>query len=366
MIENEVNNKWSVKMADSVMYKFPELRDRWAYDYGVLCRGMERVFIDTTNLKYFNYIKDNMDHFTDEAGNMKYYQMDQYNLDFLNNGKTILYLYKETNEQKYKLAVDRLRQQIVGQPRTSENGFWHKKIYPHQMWLDGLYMSSPFYAEYSLVFNEEHGFDDVAKQFLLVEKHLRDPETGLFYHGWDESREQRWSNKVTGCSPHFWGRAMGWFSMALVDVLDYIPSNHKNRQDIIQILQGLSQAITAVQDDQTGVWFQVLDRANDEGNYMEASCTCMFTYALAKAVRKGYIDKRYLDVAQKAFHGIIQNFIEVDQEGYLNLHDTVYCSGLGGNPYRDGSYDYYISERKETNNLLGIGAFLQASAELNV
>lgn len=159
---------------------------------------------------------------------------------------------------------------------------------------------------------------------------------------------------------------MGWFSMALVDVLDYIPSNHKNRQDIIQILQGLSQAITAVQDDQTGVWFQVLDRANDEGNYMEASCTCMFTYALAKAVRKGYIDKRYLDVAQKAFHGIIQNFIEVDQEGYLNLHDTVYCSGLGGNPYRDGSYDYYISERKETNNLLGIGAFLQASAELNV
>lgn len=366
MEENNVMkdySKWSIRMTESVIHKFPELRDRWAYDYGVLCRGIERAYETTNDDKYFNYMKDNMDHFVNEAGEIKYYEFDKHNIDYVNNGKTLLYLYRMTKENKFKLASDMLRRQLDKQGRTSEGGFWHKDIYPHQMWLDGLYMGSPFYAEYTKMFGNDNDFDDVAKQLILMNKYAKDPKSGLLYHGYDESREQLWSNKETGCSPHFWGRAMGWYAMALVDVLDYLPENHKNRPEIIEIARSMYAAVALVQGKETGVWSQVLDQEYTEGNYIESSCTGMFTYAIAKAIRKGYISHIYKPVVEKAIEGIINNFVRDDGQGYIDLIDTVYCSGLGGNPYRDGSYEYYISERKVTNNLLGIGAFIQAFTE---
>src|SRR4029079_12661212 len=213
--------------------------------------------------------------------------------------------------------------------------FWHKQIYPYQMWLDGLYMGEPFYAEYSAVFGEDN-WTDIANQFVWMETHARDPKTGLLYHGWDESKEQQWANKETGCSPNFWGRAMGWYGMAMVDVLDQFPANHPGRDSLIQILNRFAKAITAVQDPASGLWYDILDMPKREKNYKEASASCMFVYALAKAVRKGYIPASYSGIAKKAYDGIIKEFIEIDASGQTNLKGTVSVSGLGGRPYRDG------------------------------
>jgi len=354
---------WSIKMADSVMVRNPDLTYKWSYDYGVVFKGFEQVWLKTKYEKYFHYIKRNMDGFVREDGNINGYT-NEYNIDHINNGKVLLFLYEQTGEEKYKKAAFLLRQQLKTHPRTSEGGFWHKKIYPHQMWLDGLYMGAPFYAEFAKKFNEHKSFDDVAKQLILMEKHAKDPKTGLLYHAWDESKEQAWANKETGQSPNFWGRAMGWYSMALVDVLDHLPKDHKDRKTIIKILQNLVSAVVKVQDMTTGVWYQVLDQGGRSGNYHEASASCMFTYTMAKAIRFGYIDIRYIHNVQLAYEGIIKEFIEVGDDGLVNLKQTCAVAGLGGNPYRDGTYNYYISEPIQLNDLKGIGAFLLASSEV--
>lgn len=363
MAQQVFGRRWSVWMADSVLNKFPELRNRWAYDYGVVCKGLEKVYKWTGDRKYFDYIESNMNHFLLEDGNIRYYDLNAYNLDYINNGKCLLYLYKETGEEKYKQAVELLRKQLETHPRTSEGGFWHKKVYPNQMWLDGLYMAQPFYAEYINHFEKDKNFEDVIRQFQLIDTHLKDVDIHLLYHGWDEKRECFWANKETGRSANFWGRSVGWYSCALVDTLDWLEKD-VDRELLIGMVSDLAEALVKVQSEKNGVWYQVLDKADCYGNYPEASCSCMFTYFLLKAVRKGYISDCYYENAKKAFYGIIREFVEVDEKALLNLKDTVYVSGLGGDKLRDGSYDYYISEPKQINNLLGIGAFLMASVEL--
>lgn len=357
--------RWSVWMADTVLSKFPELRNRWAYDYGVVCKGLEKVYELTGDERYFQYIKSNMDHFVDEAGNIKYYEMEQYNLDYVNNGKSLLYLYKKTKEEKYEKAVEMLKNQLSTHPRTSEGGFWHKKMYPYQMWLDGLYMAEPFYAEYINVFEDNKNYDDVICQFRLIDKYLKDKKTHLLYHGWDEKRECFWADKDTGLSANFWGRSVGWYACALVDTLDYIEGENE-RATLIEMVRDLAEALVKVQSKEKHVWYQVMDKEKEYGNYPEASCSCMFTYFLLNAIRNNYIEKSYFEDARKAYYGLIRNFIEVDQSALLNLKDTVYVSGLGGDRLRDGSYEYYISEPKQINNLLGIGAFLMASVEMEL
>jgi unsaturated rhamnogalacturonyl hydrolase len=276
----------------------------------------------------------------------------------------LLLLYKVTGQEKYRKAAALLRQQLKTHPRTSEGGFWHKKIYPSQMWLDGLYMGEPFYAEYAATFHEDADFDDIARQFMLMEMHARDPNTGLLYHGWDESKQQRWANPQTGRSPNFWGRAMGWYAMALVDTLDYFPKDHPQRNSLIAILKRLAAAVEKYQDRKSGLWYQVVDKAGAPGNYLEASASCMFVYALAKAVREDYLPASYLRVAAQGYQGIQKHFIEPETGGQVNLKGTVSVAGLGGNPYRDGSYQYYLSERVVTNDPKGMGAFLLASTEM--
>lgn len=278
----------------------------------------------------------------------------------------MLLLYKVTGKPKYLKAVQSLRQQLRTHPRTSEGGFWHKKIYPYQMWLDGLYMGEPFYAEYAALFHEDTAFNDIARQFILMERHARDSKTGLLYHGWDESRQQRWANKTTGLSPNVWDRAMGWYGMGLVDVLDYFPQNHPKRDTLIAILNRMAAAVQKYQDPKTGVWFQVMDKATSKGNYVEASGSCMFVYALAKGVRNGYLPQSYMNVARKGYNGIIKEFIETDARGLTHLKGTVSVAGLGGNPYRDGSYEYYLSEKVIVNDPKGVGAFLLAGNEMEI
>ena len=199
---------WSVRMAESVMQRHPNVYSNWDYQTGTVLRGFEEAWRVTGDKRYFDYIKTTVDHVVNENGIIDNYNLFSYNLDEINEGRMLLLLYKETGEQKYKDAADLLRRQLKNQPRNDDGGFWHKKVYPHQMWLDGLYMGSPFYAEYSLLFNDPDGFNDVALQLILMEKHARDPETGLLYHGYDDSREQAWADSVTGQSPSFWGRAV--------------------------------------------------------------------------------------------------------------------------------------------------------------
>jgi unsaturated rhamnogalacturonyl hydrolase len=273
-------------------------------------------------------------------------------------------LYRQTHEDKYLKAVQILREQLRTQPRTFDGGFWHKKRYPNQMWLDGLYMAGPFYAEYAATFHEDTAFNDIARQFILMEKHSRDEKTGLLYHAWDASKKERWADPQTGRSPNFWGRAMGWYGMALVDALDQFPADHPRRKELLAILQRYAAAVQRWQDQPTGLWYEVLDKGTEKGNYQEASVSCMFVYTLAKALRQKYLPANYIPVAQKGYAGIIKKFIRTDDKGLLALDGTVQVGGLGGKPYRDGSYAYYLSEKVITNDAKGVGAFILAATEI--
>lgn len=338
---------------------------KWSYDQGVILKGVEGIWKATGDGKWFNYIQKSMDFYVGEDGRIKGYKPDEYNIDHLNNGRMLLTLYNVTGKEKYKKAVDLLRSQLRTHPRTSEGGFWHKKIYPNQMWLDGLYMGEPFYAEYAKTFGEENSFNDITRQFVLMETHARDAKTGLLYHGWDESKSQQWANKTTGLSPNVWGRAMGWYGMAMVDVLDYFPIGHPGRDSIIGILNRFAKAVTAVQDQKTGLWYDIADKPKEPKNYVEASASSMMVYALAKGVRMGYLPASYLASATKGYDGIIKQFIRVEN-GQTNLQGTVSVSGLGGTPYRDGSFTYYMSEPVIVNDPKGMGAFINAANEMEL
>jgi unsaturated rhamnogalacturonyl hydrolase len=344
----------------------PGKPEKWAYDHGVVLKGIEGVWYNTGDGKYFKHIQQSMDRFIGDDGSIRAYKLEEYNIDHVLLGRVLLMLYDVTGQDKYRKAASQLREQLKTHPRTSEGGFWHKKIYPYQMWLDGLYMGEPFYAEYAATFHEPAAFDDIAKQFILMERHARDEKTGLLYHGWDESRKQRWANPETGRSPNFWGRAMGWYSMALVDTLEHFPKDHPQRGEVIAILNRTAAAIEKYQDAKTGLWWQVLDKGGAKGNYLESSAAAMFVYALAKGVRLGYLPDSYYRVAQKGYQGISSQFIEPAANDGVNLKGTVSVAGLGGNPYRDGSYEYYLSEKVITNDPKGVGAFLLAASEMDM
>jgi unsaturated rhamnogalacturonyl hydrolase len=363
---------WSAKLSRTAMRMWPDSFSnegkpaRWSYDQGVILKGIEALWYKTGDVTWFKYLQHSMDHYVRDDGTIKDYRPDEYNIDHINNGKSLLMLYRVTGKEKYLKAVRLIRNQLLKHPRTSEGGFWHKQIYPYQMWLDGLYMGQPFYAEYASLFHEDTAFNDIAKQFILMERHARDAKTGLLYHGWDESRQQQWADKQTGRSPHVWARALGWYGMAMVDALDYFPQQHAGRDSVVAILKRFAKAVTAVQDPATGLWYDVVDVKGNPKNYHESSASCMLTYALLKGVRKGYLPASYLPAAKKAYAGILKKFIETDANGYTNLKGTVKVSGLGGKPYRDGSFDYYMSEPVITNDAKGMGAFIKASVEMEI
>ncbi len=349
---------------DTVAYKTEAKSYKWNYEQGFILEGFYRMWKETSKQKYYDYLKKNIDYYVEPDGNIKTYKLDDYNLDNISPGRQLLHLYAETKEEKYREAADLLMKQIEDQPKTSEGGFWHKKRYPFQMWLDGLFMAEPFNAEYALMFNKTEEFKEIINQFLLIEKHLKDKSTGLYYHGWDEAKEQKWADSVTGRSPNFWGRANGWFMMAMIDVLEYIPENYSGRDSIIQIFKNLSASLLKVRDPETKLWYQVLDQGNRDGNYIETSASLMFIYSYLKGVRKGYLSEDYLKPAEESYQSILDNFITMDDDGNLYLQNTVSVGGLGGNPYRDGSFEYYISEPVRVNDFKGYGALMFASIEM--
>jgi unsaturated rhamnogalacturonyl hydrolase len=335
---------------------------KWIYDFGTELSGIRTLWYTTGEKRYFDLIKHGVDAFVNDDGTIKTYKLDDSNLDQVRMGSAVLMMYRVTGEPKYKKAADLIRSQLKNQPRTNEGGFWHKKIYPSQMWLDGLYMAEPFYAEYSATFGENN-WDDIANQFISAEKHTRDDKTGLLYHAWDESKQMAWADKKSGHAPMFWGRAMGWYAMALVDVLDYFPQDNAKRAELIAILNREMAALAKVQDKKSGLWWLILDKPGKDKNYLEASASCMFAYAYVKGVRMGYLPDKYEQNARDAWAGIQKEFLRPG-DGGLDLIKTIGGAGLGGTPYRDGSYDYYTGEKVVTNDPKGLGALILASVEM--
>ncbi len=357
--------------ADSEMRRFPKA---WQLDHGkhlffgyaqgVGCCAMLQMWKKTGEERYFNYVKEWADSLINDKGEIHLYKKETYNLDFINPGKVLFDLYKETKDKKYKLAIENLIDQLKKQPRTSDGGYWHKKIYPYQMWLDGLYMASPFMAQYGLEFQHPEWIDEAVKQFALCHQHTYDAKTGLYYHAWNEDKSQRWANPETGQSPNFWGRSIGWWFMALVDALDYIPQDHPGYSNMIEWIKGLAETLPKYQD-KNGLWYQVIDQPNRDGNFPEASVTSQCMYAYAKAVNKGYIAPKYREIAEKAFKGICNKLLIPNADGTLTLSRCCQVGGLGGNPYRDGSFEYYIGEKMRDNDAKATGPFIMGCIELN-
>ena len=362
--------RWSVRAADAAMARWPDGRFvaptapwKWNYELGTLLEGMDGVWRGTSNPQYMRYIQASVDQFVTADGSIPTRKLEDYELDNILLGRQLLLLYANTKDARYSKAAALLYDQLQHQPRNASGGFSHKQRYPNQMWLDGLYMAEPFYAEYAKTFHHREAFADIVHQFQLIDTHARDPKTGLLFHGWDESKKERWADPQTGLSSQFWARAMGWYMMALVDTLDYLPASDPGRKVLLVQLNRYAAAVLRYQDRQTGVWWQVMDKPGAKGNFLESSASCMFVYALQKGVRLGYLPPRYQPDAQRAFKGILSEFIHTGPGGDVSLTGTVGAAGLGGDPYRDGTYEYYVGEKVVTNDPKGIGAFLLAASE---
>ncbi len=364
---------WSVRMADAELARHPDpmLQDsaapKWDYTQGLIFSAMLATWRATGDERYWTYARKYYDGMIDAEGRIRTYDLREFNLDRLNSGKALMEIHARTPEPRYRQALDQLRQQLREHPRTSEGGFWHKERYPSQMWLDGLYMGATFLAQYAATFNEPSAFDDVITQFVLMEQHARDAKTGLLYHAWDEKRAQKWANPATGLSPNFWGRAVGWYGMALVDTLDFIPETHPRRGELVAILQRLAQAVVKVQDPKSGAWYQVLDQGSREGNYLEASVSAMLAYALLKGARKGYLDREFAEAGRRAYDGLLREFITTAPGGGVTIAPVCQVAGLGNDPgrgvYRDGTFEYYVNERRRDNDPKAVGPFIFASLE---
>ncbi len=366
--------QWSVRMVDSQMARLDGRLaatggGKWDYTAGLFTSSLLKLCQQTSCPPCIAFATNAIGSFISPDGSIQGYVPAEYQLDAMNPGKTVIVLYQLTMEERYAKAAALLEKQFATQPRTPDGGFWHKERYTNQMWLDGLYMGAPFYAEYTSVFSgPPANYDDVAKQFALVRQHLRDPRTGLYYHGWDAAKVQSWANPVTGTSSNFWGRSVGWYAMALVDTLDYLPANHPARKEMVDDIKDLSRAIIKYQDKNSGVWWQVMDKANNRSNYLEATASAMFVYALAKAVNDGELSDHYVPDILKGYQGLLNEFVRTNNNGELSLVKCCQVAGLGfksmrGGP-RDGSFAYYVSEPVVENDLKGIGPFILAGIEV--
>lgn len=364
------DNPWSVRMAESEMVRWPESwqldfqpKLKWDYCHGLELQSMLDVYDRYGDKKFYDYALAYADTMVNADGTIKMYKREEYSLDRVNSGKFLFRIYEQTKDEKYKKAIDLMRSQFDGHPRNADGGFWHKKVYPNQVWLDGVYMGAPFYAEYAFRNNQVEAYADVVNQFLMAARHTYDSSNGLYRHACDVSRKERWADPVTGQSQHCWGRALGWYAMAFVDALDFIPKHEAGRDSMLVIFNNIAAQVKRLQDARTGVWYQVLDKSGAKGNYLESSCSAMFVYALFKGVRKGYIDPSYLDVAVKGYKGILKEFIRVDKDGLVSITQACAVAGLGGKNYRSGDYDYYIHETIRDNDAKAVGPFILASLE---
>lgn len=349
---------WAEKACATLMAKFAPAElppaGRWHYHQGVFLLGMLMVWKKTGDNRYFDYVRGYVDSLVDPDGTFEFRRTE---LDAIQAGLLLFDLYNVTKDVRYQLAAKQLIDFLTAWKKTSDGGFWHKESYPYQMWLDGLYMAGPFAVRYGKLFNQPELYDLVAKQAKLMIAHTRDDRTGLLYHAWDESRTTPWSNPKTGCSPEFWSRSIGWVVVALLDILDDLPSDYPDRQPLQADVTALLKAVANFQDPHSGLWYQVTNKGDQPDNWVEHSASCLFVYGLAKAVRLGYLDSLYRKNAVKGFEGLIK-FITITDDGQVAIPEI--CIGTGV-----GDYAHYIARPRSVNDLHGVGAFLFACAEMS-
>lgn len=338
--------------------------NKWNYIDGCMITAVLALHRITGEEKYLRFADDFMGWFVQENGSIKTFDAAEYNLDNINPGKNLFALYDRTGKEKYRRAIDTVRAQLDGQPRTQAGSFWHKKIYPNQVWLDGLYMAQPFYMEYETRFHGMQQCMDSFRQFACVQKQMRDAATGLYYHGYDESRAMYWANPVTGCSANFWLRALGWFTIGLVDTLEAMDEQmYYEYRTLQQMLRELIDALLPWQHE-SGMFYQVVNRPEAAGNYLETSGTAILAYGMLKAVRLGYLPAKYRAFAEKAFYGTADKYLSFAADGTPQLGGICLVAGLGGEARRDGSLAYYLSEPVVENEAKGVAPMLLAYTEL--
>ena len=341
------------------------LKSKWNYIDGCMIKAVLEMYAISKDEKYLKFADDFIDYRVAEDGTIDGYSIGEKNIDNVNAGKTLFELYDITGKEKYRKAIDLVYSQIAIMPRCESGNFWHKDIYPWQVWLDGTYMAQPFYMEYETRYNKMQGCIDSYKQFMNIKKHMRDEKTGLYYHGYDESRQMYWADPVTGCSPNFWLRAMGWFMVAMVDVLERMDEQLYNEyRGIMAQLRQTIEDVHKFQDEETGMFWQVMDHPGVEGNYLETSGTALFAYAVLKGVRLGYLPKRMAAWAEKAFYGTCDKYLSKNPDGSLQLGGICLVAGLGGKDHRDGSLAYYFSEPVVCNDAKGVGPLVLAYTEM--
>jgi unsaturated rhamnogalacturonyl hydrolase len=370
--QSNLNCNWSKKIAESVMGTYPDpinldifRSNDWSYTNGFMINAIYELYRKTGDKKYLDYVKKWYSYFINNKGiiDSAKYNSRRFELDDILPGRTLISLYQETGEEKYKTAVETIAAQLVHQPRTKEGGFWHKNSYKWQMWLDGIYMADVFYLQYAAAFNKNELEEDAARQYMFANKHMCDPKTGLYYHGWDESKNNIWANPQTGTSPEFWARGIGWYIMALADGIRYIPKSHPMHDSLISIFQSISNAVLKYQDQKTGLWFQIVDKGNEKGNWIETSASIMFAYAFLKGYKEGILDKSYEISAINAFNGLKNSYIYFDADGKVYLTGTVKVGTLNFKS-SNGSYQYYTSVDRRLNDFKGLAALLYLTTEM--
>jgi unsaturated rhamnogalacturonyl hydrolase len=338
----------------------------WGFELGIVLAGMNAVWSATNDPKYLDYVQHAVDLFVQPDGTIVSYDPQAYSLNNILIGRQLLTLYRVTHQEKYKLAAERLRKQIATQPRNASGGVWHSRATPNLMLLDDQFMLAPFYAEYAATFHEPQDLDDIVKQFTLLDQHTRDAATGLMYHGWDESHTAPWANVSTGTSPNLWARGMGWYLMALVDTLPYIPEHNPHHAVLLAMLRRTAAAVERAQDPQSSLWYQILNKPGEKQNYIESSSVLMFTYTFAKGARLGYLPKPYGIAAARAWKAARFRFIHTTAPGEVKISGTVTHIALGASPADNGSDDYYLHAPVVDDDPKGVGAFLLAGSEMEL
>ena len=366
MAESEIARHPSAATLDGI----PGGKVKWNYTTGLELLAFMDAAARYDRPDLYDYALHYYDTIVQPDGSVLTYAMSKHNVDHVCPGRPLFEIYARTGEARYLTAMETLFAQLQEQPRTTEGGFWHKDVYPNQMWLDGLYMAQPFYAEYVQRFVATRDLElsrelqkDIANHFLVVGRHTYDPATGLYRHAWDESREMFWCDKETGQAPHAWGRAMGWYAMAIVETLDYLDPDTEGRDGMIAILNGIMEVLPQYADPETGMWYQVLDCPGREGNYQEATGSIMFTYAQLKGARKGYLPEAMKEEGRRNYERFVKRFVRENEDGTISITDCCAVAGLGGSENRNGTFDYYISEPIIENDCKGVGPFIWASLE---
>jgi unsaturated rhamnogalacturonyl hydrolase len=342
---------------------------KWNYVDGCMIKAVLDLHYATGKQKYFDFAKIFIDFYLADDGILGY-RVDEYNCDNINMGKVLFDLHKATKDEKYTKAIILLHSQLLTHPRTEAGNFWHKKIYPSQVWLDGLYMVQPFYMDYEMQIGGMRNYKDIFQQFATVQDIMRDKETGLLYHGYDESRQMFWADKTTGLSPNFWTRSIGWYIMALADTAEKLDERCFYEYDALQgYLKETLDAVLKFADPETNLFYQVTNAGAREGNYLETSGSCAIAYALMKGARLGYLPDYYFDEGLRIFESVVKHKLVLTDDSFA-LKDICLVAGLGGMPgkggykLRDGTFEYYISEPRVDNDAKGVAPFLFAYAEI--